>query len=298
MPSAWWKLWQNISIRFFSGKLLKTMLRYSLPLVPAMMFWWVTNASDRYFITFMCGPEQNGLYAAAYKVPSMVVLFSTIFTEAWQMSAVTDGQGPGRHRFFTTVFQSLSAVTFIGGGVLIWACRFVMQFLVAPGYYRAWEYIPFLVCATVFSCLVAFLNSVYMVEKRSMMSLVTMLAGALANIGLNALLIPIYGPHGAAMATFASYVLVFIIRALHTQQFVQIQFQPFKMLLNTTLLLVMCLIMVGEPPLWPLWCGFVFAALLMPNALPLYRGFRQVLRRRRGKEAAEPPKRHSLPPRH
>ena len=35
----------------------------------------------------MLGADANGLYAAAYKIPTIVVLVSTIFMDAWQVSA-------------------------------------------------------------------------------------------------------------------------------------------------------------------------------------------------------------------
>lgn len=260
---------------------LKQMLRYSLPLVPALMFWWVTNASDRFFISYLSGPAENGLYAAAYKVPSIVTIFSTIFTEAWQLSAVTDGRGLGRERFFSNVFASLSGVAFVIGGGLIYSCRLVMSVLVAEDYYSAWQYIPFLVCAMVFSAMSAFLNSVYMVEKRSARSLFTMLAGAASNIALNALFIPGYGPNGAALATFFSYVLVFLIRAIDTRRFMRIQFGPLRLLANTALLAAAAFLMIADVKPWPLWVAIPFALLIALNAGPLARGVSVLLERRR-----------------
>lgn len=275
------KLWKYAGFRGFSRSLYVQMLKYALPLVPASMFWWVTNASDRFFISFMVGPEANGLYAAAYKVPSIVALFSTIFTEAWQLSAVTDGQDAEKHQFFSRIFSAVMAVSFLAGGGLIYICRFIMRFLVAPSYFEAWRYIPFLIMATVFSCLVAFLNSVYMVAKKSNLSLVTMMVGAVANLILNWLLIPEFGPNGASVATLISYMLVFIIRAVNTRKFVRIDFAPMRIVLNTQLLLIEAVLMVLAVPLWQLWCGLLLLLLIALNGLPLLRGLRQLIAGRR-----------------
>ncbi len=271
------RLWRYIRFKKFNWTLYKDMLRYCLPLVPALMFWWVTSASDRYFIAFMRGPAENGLYAAAAKIPALLSLFSTIFTEAWQLSAVTDGQGHGRDRFFSQVFGAMAALVFVAGGALIYTCQFIMRILVAPGYFVAWRYVPILVLASVFSVLVNFLNSVYMVEKRSGLSLVTTMAGALLNLALNALMIPKFGPNGAAFATFLSYLLVFIIRAINTRRFIHIQFNPFRIVLNSVFLLAMSWLLVAEINLWPLWCGIILAALLVFNGALLYRAARAIL---------------------
>lgn len=271
------------NFRMFDWRLHKSMLRYSLPLVPALMFWWVTNASDRYFIAYMCGAAENGLYAAAYKVPSIVTIMSTIFFEAWQLSAVTDGQDHERNQFFSNIFQSLAAISFVAGGGLILFSKFIMGFLVAPAYFRAWEYIPFLVIATVFSTFVAFLNSVYMVEKASGLSLLTMMAGAVTNLILNALFIPAFGPNGAALATFLSYLLVFLLRVFSTRRFVKIDYAPLRLVASTAMLLAMAILMVSQVKLWPVWNGLLLLGISVINLISLYRGILQVLRKRTGK---------------
>ncbi|MDL2295109.1 polysaccharide biosynthesis C-terminal domain-containing protein [Ruminococcaceae bacterium OttesenSCG-928-D13] len=271
---------QYISFRRFDWTLYKAMLRYCLPLVPALMFWWITSSSDQFFISYISGPEANGLYAAAYKVPTVVSIFSTIFTEAWQLSAVTDGQDAERDRFFSNIFSALSGVSFIIGGALIYGCRLIMRFLVAEDYFDAWLYIPFLVVAIVFSTMVSFLNSIYMVEKKSGRSLVTMLIGALSNIVMNWFFIRWWGPSGAALATFFSYAIIFIIRALDTRQFIKIDFAPWKLLASTTLLCALSFIMVAQVKMWQFWCAIPMALLLALNATSLYKGVMQVLHKR------------------
>ena len=277
------KLWRYIQFKGFDFSLYKQMLRYSLPLVPALMFWWVTNASDRYFISYMWGADENGLYAAAYKIPTIVTIMSTIFTEAWQLSAVTEGQGLGRERFFSQVYSAVLSISFLAGGCLIFADKAIMHVLVAPDYFIAWRYVPVLIISAVFASLVTFLNSVYMVEKKSKLSLLTIMVGAIANIGLNFLLIPRFGPNGAAFATFLSYMLVFVIRVLNTRHFIRIRIQPAKVVFNTLVLLGMTFCMLYELPLWPVWCGGLLLLLVAANVGSLLRGVKQVLQKRKAK---------------
>jgi O-antigen/teichoic acid export membrane protein len=66
------------------------MLRYSIPLMPSSLFWWITNLSDRFIILHYLSSSINGQYEAASRIPTMIVLVSNIFTEAWQMSAVIE----------------------------------------------------------------------------------------------------------------------------------------------------------------------------------------------------------------
>ncbi|MBQ8397204.1 MAG: polysaccharide biosynthesis C-terminal domain-containing protein [Clostridia bacterium] len=273
-------LWKQVSVSAFSPEFAKKMLRYSAPLIPTTIFWWITNVSDRYMIAWFCGDDVNGLYAAAFKIPTLLILVSGIFIEAWHFSAVTDrGDARQQSRFFSTVFDSFQAVMFMAGAGLTAFAKVCAILLFDDSYYTAWQYMPVLLLATVFSSLVTFMGSVYLVEKKSLNSFYTSLIGALVNIVLNLILIPIWGAQGAAIATFTCYLVVFIIRAVNTQRYIRFNLHLRKLAVNTVLTAVQCVLMVAEPPVWWLWQGLIVVAVFAINAKPILRGIMQVLRR-------------------
>ena len=79
--------------------------------------------------------------------------------------------------------------------------------------------------ATTVSCHVNFLASVYMAEKKNVMAMVTALSGAATNVLLNLLLIPRSGANGAAFATLAAFIVVFITRGHDTRRFIKIRYK-------------------------------------------------------------------------
>ena len=236
----------------FSGMRMKTvrsMLKYALPMIPNTIFWWIINVSDRYVVAHFLGDAANGLYAVAYKIPSIVTLVAGVFLDAWQMSAITEEKN--RSRFFTKVVYSYSSILFMASSFLIVMSKVIVRVLTAEeSYYGAWQYIPLLVVATVFSCLVNFLASIYMVNKNSVQSMLTMVVGAAINIFLNFVLVPIFQVNGAAFATFFSYFCVFLIRAVTTRKYIRIHWSPLRMVVNTVLILTECFVMILEPNHW------------------------------------------------
>lgn len=98
----------------------------------------------------------------------------------------------------------------------------ITRILYAPSYYESWRFVPFLVVGEVFSSLVTFLGSFYMVSKRNATVPVAICAGAVVNIGLNLLLIPRAGVLGASFATLISYLVSFGIRAVDIRRLVEI----------------------------------------------------------------------------
>ncbi|MBS5391128.1 MAG: oligosaccharide flippase family protein [Anaerovoracaceae bacterium] len=210
------KLWRLMDIHLKSG-MWRKMMRYSLPLVPAALFWWITSVSDRYMITWFLGSGANGIYTVASKIPAIITLISGMFLEAWQFSAVRESRGSRRSyiSFYTNIWSMFLTVMFIGGSIIIAFSPAAIRLLAASEYYSAAEYLPILTAAAILSSLVSFMGSVYIVTKRSSLSFLTTAAGAVFNIILNFLLIPTHlGIYGAAIATLCSYLLSFLIRII------------------------------------------------------------------------------------
>lgn len=260
------KLYAYIDIKSIDKKNVFSMLKYSIPLIPTTIFWWVTNVSDRFIVAYMLGTVANGLYAISYKIPTIVTLISSIFTEAWQLSAIEEKGVIERELFFSNVFKSYSSIIFIAASALILLVKLITKILVSYSFYDSWKYVPFLVVATSFSCLVNYLDSIYFVEKKSNLSLATTFVGAIINIVLNLLLIPKLGINGASFATFVSYFSVFVIRVINTKKFIMIRFNRLKLFINTVILLLQSLIMIFELQNWLIYNILLFIIILIYNS--------------------------------
>ena len=107
----------------------------------------------------------------------------------------------------------------------------------AKDYYESWQFVPILIIATTYSCIVNFLASVYMAKKKSLMSLVTAMSGAVTNFVLNLVFIPRMGANGAALATVCAFLVVFVTRGIDTRRYIKIDFK-LPVLLSETAVLV------------------------------------------------------------
>ena len=286
------KLWRDIKVKNARKDLAVSMLKYSLPLIPTTIFWWITNVSDRYMVTYFLGEGKNGLYTAAYKIPTLLTLVTGVFSEAWQFSAVKEDDPAERANFYSTVFACFQAIIFVGGAFVIAFSRIGAKILFAESYYSAWQFIPVLVTASIFSSFVNFLSSVYVVKKRSMKSFITAAAGAVVNIILNFLLIPGelhfgdfalscagLGVQGAAIATLASYAVVFIIRSADTRKLLKFDLHVINLVLNSIVIAGgVCAMLLIKSFALLMISQMAFVALVVAiNAKPLIKGVRTAL---------------------
>lgn len=290
-----------------------TMLRYSIPLIPTMVCVWIVSMSDQYMIEYIMNASAAGindianqaprvagvaakafkidwqapseyflgtasvaLYVISNKVPQILSIVAGIFGDAWQISIVSESPEKQR-KFFSNVFATYQCIALVGASGLIMTAKILVTLLAAPTYYPAWRCIPILVLGMMCSCLGTFLGSIYMVERQSIYTLLTTALGAGANILLNILLIPRYGVMGAALATCLSYMIMFLVRGVHTRKFIPVHWRLAKFLPSMALVLAQAVLMLLEVPLWPLWQALLFLAITALNAKELLRSVLRLL---------------------
>lgn len=273
------KLWKLL-VPKPDDSVTKAMLRYSIPLIPATIFWWITSVSDRYMVTWFLGAEANGLYAVACKIPTILSLLSTIFMEAWQFSAISEATGDREvHiRFYSQVWGFFLSAMVLVGSVMIVLCRLEIRVLAARSYYAAWQYVPVLAMAMVFSAFSSFMNSVYVVMEKSHLSLWTAVWGAGANILMNLWMIPRIGIQGAAIATLVSYLMCFGIRAVSARRLIPFRLYPGRLTVSTGLLLLQSALCFWGSPIQPFAQMGAFVLLVTVNHKPIFEMLEQVLR--------------------
>lgn len=189
----------------------KEMLRYSIPLIFDNISWWIINVSDRYIITYILGVAANGIYSIAYKIPSVLNVFQSIFNQAWTISAVKENDNDSK-LFYSNIYNLYNISMVFVCSFLICFDKFIAKILFAKEFYSAWMYAPFLMIAVVFGALSGLLGGVFNAMKDSKTLSITTIVGALINIILNIILVYKIGIIGAAVSTLIAYIVVWSIR--------------------------------------------------------------------------------------
>ena len=260
------KIYKDINFQGIDKSLIKDLFRFSIPYIPLTLMWTITSVSDRFVILATLGDNAtsiNGLYAAAYKLPTLITIAGGIFIKAWHISSVSENDAKERSAFFGNVYKNYLCLMFAGGACLIALSKVFTRLLLNESYYNSWQYVPILAIAMIFSAFSEFLGSVYFVYKKSASSLLTASLGSITNIILNFALIPFLGAIGAAIATAVCYALVFLIRIIDTQKYIQFDRAIGKTIVNTVLIVAQVILMIVELPYWWIYqIGFIIFALV------------------------------------
>ena len=254
------RLWRYAGLAPRRG-LRRQMLRYCIPLIPTAVFWWIMGVSDRYMVKWFLGSDANGIYAVAYKIPTILTILATVFMDAWQLSAIaeSDGDRQAHLRFYGRIWDAFASAVFLCAGGIIALSPLLIRLLAEEAYYSAWQYIPVLTLSMAAAAFSNFMGSVYVVTKQSKASFWTSLVGAGSNIVLNLWLIPRIGLQGAAAATFLSCLAVFLIRLVNARQLLPFSLSGRKLALGVGILLLQTLFLLFR---WPGWLPVQIAGLL------------------------------------
>lgn len=270
-------IYKYFSFKYFDKNVAKSMLKYSIPLIPATIMWWITSVSDRFLVKHYLGADANGIYTAAYKIPTIITTIYAMFNQAWNMSVITENENKGKSKFYKNVFNANTSFLYvIAAGILLIMIPLI-KVLIGPDFYDAYLYSPILVVSTVFACMCQFLGGVYVASKKTVHTLITsMLAGG-SNILLNILLIPRIGINGASIATLVSYMIVFVVRLIDTQKICKFKFLPGKIIINIVFLcgMMLSVIYIKKYVFIPLILLFTIIVLL--NYIPLKKAAQKIL---------------------
>lgn len=262
------------------------MLKYSIPLMPTMIMWWIINTSDGFMVTAFLGSEANGLYGIAYKFPNLATVVVGIFSQAWRMSAITERNSRTVSNFYSNIFSMMQTVMFLASaGIMLILRPLIMPFFVAESFAASYFYVPILLGAVVFQSFSNFLASVYEASNKTTHSLISSSIGAAANIILNFILIPTVGIAGAAIATLASYIIVFVYRIIDTKKLLYMKVYWAKIGVNMTLLVMMALSIMFLP--YGAWQNVInaviFVIIAALNFKSCVQAVKLVLNKKKGK---------------
>ena len=244
------------SIYHFIGKpnwgLLKSMLQYSIPMIPSGLSWWGMASADKYIISSTIGANANGIYLVAQKLPTILNVFITIFQQAWQIAAVDENESKSGNiqKFSSQIFCYLQITMFLCASALICILKPLYSIWIDIAYYSAWKCTPLLLLATVYSCLSQFMTTNYIVSKKTIGNLKVTVTGCLANIILNLFLVPKYGMLAAAFTTFVGYLIIFLMTIYDIKKIITIEININELLFSTAILILQSIVLYMPMYFW------------------------------------------------
>lgn len=206
------KLWRYINVKSISMGVLKEMLKYSVPLIPNAISWWIANTSDRLLIRFFLGASFNGIYAAANKIPTIYTTIFNVYNIAWIESLSRSANDRDQEEFINEMFaKSIKLFGCICLGII--SCvGLIFELLIGKAYVDAYLHIFILMTAIFFNSVCSLLGGVFTSFKKTEVIGRTTVYGAIVNFAVNIIFIRFIGLYAASISTLVSYVIIMVVR--------------------------------------------------------------------------------------
>ena len=199
------------SLNRFNSKILKDLLVIALPLLPNFLIYWVFNSSDRIMITNLLNVGESGIYSVGTKLGQASQLIYTAFAGGWQYFAFSTMREKDQVKSNSAIFEYLGAISFVATSLICTFSYPIYKLLFEEDYVRSFIVSPYLFLAPLLQMLYQVACNQFLVIKKTWPNMFILSIGAVANVFLNFILIPLIGIEGAAIATLIGYVISDII---------------------------------------------------------------------------------------
>lgn len=231
----------TIRIAAIDGNEVRKLLKFGLPLVPTTIIGWILTGTDKVMLRTMCEYDQLGLYTVAAKVAAVLTIVQSCFTIFWvPLAHQWNNDGSNDNERFVKVGRLIACIMSLGFvGILLF--KDIIFLIFSAGYQTASKILPFLLFTPImYTISEVTVMGIYFKEKTSWTILISIISASV-NIVMNLVLIPIYGPQGAAIATGISYITFFWARTLISRSlWFKFSLRPY--ILITALLLIAAIV--------------------------------------------------------
>jgi O-antigen/teichoic acid export membrane protein len=215
---------RRLSLRFDPG-LLRRLLRFGLPTMPAEVSLYLLNFVDRLIIVRTLGLTEAGLYSLAVKFAQGVNVLVRGFQLAWPPLAYSIRNDDEARRVYATVVTLFVAgCAFVVAGMWIFS-RWIVRALAAPEFFDSYEAVGLISTAVTLYALYLVLVVILGRTGRTEFNFPAAIGGLLVNIALNLILVPPLGIAGAGLALVASYLVVLALMYGFTQRLFPVPYE-------------------------------------------------------------------------
>jgi O-antigen/teichoic acid export membrane protein len=207
------------------SKLLRRLLRFGLPTMPAELSLYMLNFVDRIIIVRSAGLAEAGLYSLAVKFAQGVNVLVRGFQLAWPPLAYSiRDDGEARRTYAAVVTWFVTGCAFVVAGMWLLS-RWIVRALAAPEFFGSYKAIGLVATGVTLYALYMVLVVILGRTGRTEFNFPATAAALAANVALNLALVPSLGIVGAGIALVASYLVVLVLMYGFTQRLFPVPYE-------------------------------------------------------------------------
>ena len=243
------KSYEYVSLKKVEKHSLNCLLKYSIPLMPNSIMWWLVNGFNKPIMESKLGLAAIGLYAIAMKFPSLITALCDVFMNAFSISVIEEYKKTGFSLFFNTVFKAISFSVILMALIVSFFSVPIIRLFASDEYIDAWLLLPTLTLSSVFSCLSSIVGGVFIARKESKYFFYSSIWGAVSSVVFTVLFIELWGLQGCAIAVSISFLVMFLVRFYFARKDI-VGFDFMHLLFQLLILIIGIIVVLSDMPLY------------------------------------------------
>lgn len=203
-----------------SVEIIKQMIVFGLPLLPASFFMYLINNADRYFLGIYSGLQEVGVYALAAKLGTVGTMFlMDPFLKVWSPFLFDNYDKPNGPVLLSRVLTLFTlACVLVALGVSVFA-PIVLPYVTGEQFADAFALVPLACLAAVFYSISGLVDAGILIAKKTQYKPIIFGMAAAVSVAANVVLVPIFGMWGAAVAAVASMITLVLVNLHYSNKF-------------------------------------------------------------------------------
>jgi len=208
------------------GDLVKRLLILGLPFALTSFFHQLLPSVDRYFLLRFGLGEEMAPYILASKLSVFVSFAASAFVLAFTPYSLGRLHQEGAEKEISRLFGWVSMIGFFAVPLLLIFREQMIAIFANPGYNAAAPLMPYFFYGWVFDLFSYFSTLGIYKSQKSYLALYFFATGLLVTIVLNAILVPLMGIEGAAVAFIVAKALLFFISLVWMKRYFTLSIRP------------------------------------------------------------------------
>lgn len=226
----------------FDKILMRTLLKYSYPLLVAGLAGTVNEALDRILLKHLLPSEQNpmeqlGVYGANYKLAVLMTLFVQMFKYAAEPFFFTKSVEKNAKKLYADVMTLfVAAGLFIFLLVNLYLDYFIL--FIGQSFREGSQIVPVILMANLVMGIFFNLSIWYKLTNKTIIGAILVILGALITVGINMVYIPKYGYLASAWAHVICYSVMVVLSYIWSRKHYAVPYKIGRILVYMAIALV------------------------------------------------------------
>ena len=206
---------KRIGVKIPNFSRTKEYLRFSLPIIPGALSWWIVQSSDKYLISFFLGALFVGYYVPAYTLGNIIYflvgpfnfLLMPLLSKLCDEDRINEVKNYLKYCLKYYLMVAIPSVF----GLSILSKQLLIVFSTPEIAQKSYLVLPVVALSVLLLGITVIVAQILSVKKKTKITGIIWIIAAFLNLGLNFIFIPKFGILGAAFTTLFAYTLVFIL---------------------------------------------------------------------------------------